>query len=173
MTTTAVVIPPFATARDLNARLPITKPIKLFVTKSLSASWGYVFSLHHHDSFFVCAAHVNHPSYFLFPFFLDTFYRSAPDRYASLTAFNRVNASRDPAIRRLKPVSSAANYPATINLVCKVSFLLRSLCITLVLTVANKVRTWLHAQCNKLFSLLLLCCFSPSTDKRIGKFWYN
>jgi hypothetical protein len=43
VTTTAVVIPPFATARDLNARLPITKPIKLFVTKSLSASWGYVF----------------------------------------------------------------------------------------------------------------------------------
>ena len=42
VTTTDVVIPPFATARDLNARLPITKPIKLFVTKSLSASWGYV-----------------------------------------------------------------------------------------------------------------------------------
>lgn len=40
VTTTDVVIPHSATARDLDVRLPITNPIKPFATKNLSVSWA-------------------------------------------------------------------------------------------------------------------------------------
>lgn len=51
--------------------------------------------------------------------------RNVPDRSASLTAFNRVSAYREPTIRPPKPASFVASCPATISLVCK-SFQQRS-----------------------------------------------
>lgn len=49
-------------------------------------------------------------------------YRSAPDRFASLMAFSRVSAYRDPPIRPLKPVNCVASFRAMISLVCKLTF---------------------------------------------------
>jgi hypothetical protein len=92
--------------------------------------------------------------------------RSVPDRYASLTASNRVNASRDRAIRQLKPVSSAANYPATISLVCKVSF---SFYLWLSLSCYKRTRFKLVLACAMPY-VVSSCCFCffvfPHTQKR-------